>query len=650
MMRYSSLFIYVFFLLSVTFSSAALSVEPTLSPLSLKKLFRPPSVYNAQISSEGRFTAIVLVEGNSKYLVVKASDREVYTTVGKFERLGYLEYSWIDDDTLFYQYKPGVYGERREFVTFSEQGSSISVERTKNRHRGYILDPLPDENDVVIYALRADQFFHNQTIGRNRDYRWGYELFRVHISDLASVKRPKKKFLKKSLKKAIEYYIDPESKYIFGTTVKSDTYTLWAQINKKKWRKVFTYSDEDIYFRPISLVDEDTIVAVTNIGSDTRSVVLFDIRKQKVEETLYRHESYDIADASWDGENKKLRHVEFYEYNQRKSVYFDDVSKANQSLIKNAFNNKQYIVVSQSADRTQQILTVFDSDDPGRYVYFNGPQKVVKELYPHREYLEGIPFKKSEKIVVDSEEGHSIEAILTRPEESRDKHILLVNPHGGPVGVRQKDSFSASTQFFVSHGFSVLNVNFRGSEGYGKDFKNGGVGEFGRAIERDIQAAVEAVRNKYDYRSLCTIGSSYGGYSSLVLAIKYPELYKCVVAMYGVYDLVLLFNSNNYEHDDEHRDWVSKVVGEYDVDALIKHSPLYNLEPLKAPVLIVAGKVDGVADFEHSSRLKFMLEHSGKEHKFVAYDGVAHGQHTYPGDREEHILILEFLKDSLNLK
>lgn len=145
-------------------------------------------------------------------------------------------------------------------------------------------------------------------------------------------------------------------------------------------------------------------------------------------------------------------------------------------------------------------------------------------------------------------------------------------------------------QYYVSRGFSVLRVNFRGSAGFGKSFQQSGVGQFGQQIEQDISAAVKLVREKYAFDNMCAMGASYGGYSSMMLAIKHPDDYDCVIAAYGVYDLPYMYNASNIEIQNNFRSAVSKVVGEYN-DKLYDVSPVYLIDQIKVPVHLLPARM-----------------------------------------------------------
>ncbi|MCJ8269499.1 MAG: prolyl oligopeptidase family serine peptidase, partial [Psychrosphaera sp.] len=205
-------------------------------------------------------------------------------------------------------------------------------------------------------------------------------------------------------------------------------------------------------------------------------------------------------------------------------------------------------------------------------------------------------------------------------------------------------------QYLTSRGYSVLQVNFRGSSGFGKDFTNSGRGQFGRAIEQDIGFAVAHVKKQYPYKQMCSIGISYGGYSAMMLAMKNPAEYQCVIAMYGVYDLPHLFNASraNKKIKERNLKGLEKVIGKNN-ESLKAVSPFYIANTLQTPLLMIAGKNDWVAWFEQSNRMKHRLEQLNKEMETIFYNGVSHGHHNWFGDRHQYAYIDEFIRKKLKL-
>ncbi|NOQ14760.1 MAG: prolyl oligopeptidase family serine peptidase [Methyloprofundus sp.] len=373
----------------------------------------------------------------------------------------------------------------------------------------------------------------------------------------------------------------------------------------------------------------------------------FNIENQALGKVLYQHPEYDLlsADISKAGE---LHSVSYSEHGLSKRQYFDKGSVHLAKKLANTFKNKEAYFVEHSPSSGLHLLYVNGSDEPGEYFIYRDKDGRLNRLLNSYPELAGQEFSPTQTILAKSKDGTDIEAFLTLATDL-DYATLLVMPHGGPIGIKEDDSFNKEVQYYASRGFSVLRVNFRGSSGFGKKFQEQGVGQFGRLIEEDITTIVKQVRKKYDFKYMCSIGSSYGGYSAAMLAIKHPEQYDCVIGAFGIYDLPLLFNTSNYRSSSEHRKNMAKTVGKYSL-SMTKFSPLYLYKKLKAPILLIAGKDDDIADFEHSNRFNYILNRTGHPVETMFYNNTGHGHPAWFGNKHEAAITSDYLMRILNLK
>jgi dipeptidyl aminopeptidase/acylaminoacyl peptidase len=234
---------------------------------------------------------------------------------------------------------------------------------------------------------------------------------------------------------------------------------------------------------------------------------------------------------------------------------------------------------------------------------------------------------------ITAPDGTKIEAFLTIPVGTEDEPPpLLVLPHGGPYGVRDSRSFDPLVQYIASWNIAVLQVNFRGSAGYGRSFAEAGYRERAKGIEDDIEAAVELVVEKglIDSERICIGGLSYGGYSAIISAIRKPNRYLCAVTIAGVSDLPLQLHSTGLGKTKEGRKELEKIFGDptTEYDEMIAISPAYRADEIEIPVLIVHGTDDHRVDVEHAYRLKAMLEAHGKRYSWLLLKGAGHSPNS----------------------
>ncbi len=224
---------------------------------------------------------------------------------------------------------------------------------------------------------------------------------------------------------------------------------------------------------------------------------------------------------------------------------------------------------------------------------------------------------------------------------------LVVLPHGGPHGVRDRWRFDPEVQMLASEGFAVLQVNFRGSGGYGEAYEEAGYRHWGDRVVQDVVEATRfAIRKGFgDPKRICIYGGSFGAYAALQGAILAPDIFRCAVGYAGIYDLTLLTDSDFAISSRLGRAYIRKVVGEDDA-ALRAASPALNAEKIKARVLIVHGKKDPRAPFEHAQHLRAALEKSGNPPEWLVEKIEGHG--FYDDEAREHMYtrVVRFLHEN----
>jgi dipeptidyl aminopeptidase/acylaminoacyl peptidase len=275
--------------------------------------------------------------------------------------------------------------------------------------------------------------------------------------------------------------------------------------------------------------------------------------------------------------------------------------------------------------------------------------ELVAEVAP---WLDGRLLSETLALDVATTDDLVVEAFLTLPANGGETLPLLALPHGGPIGVSDDRYFSSEVQWLAHNGYAVLQVNYRGSRGYGEEFKNAGLRQWGRGIEDDIEAAVRRVLADYpriDADRVGVFGGSYGGYSAVMSVIRNPELFKCAASYAGVMDLTLLFTQSELNRTDYLRETLSRYVGDPEVDQAeqMEHSPVYRYRDIKRPVLLGHGMEDTIVDVEHSWRLRKMLFLAGADPEFILLDGVGHGFRYVDDARDFYEPLLAFLDTHL---
>ncbi|MCG9737975.1 prolyl oligopeptidase family serine peptidase [Shewanella insulae] len=609
-------------------------------PIPASTLYRSPMMSQVTFTPNGKFMSALIVEKGKSYIsLIDTQDKE-YQHIGSFdsdERLS--EYSWIDDETLYIHYLKR--GESRHvLLKLSMKEGKFTSELVSLPNDSYLVDPLVDEPGYVLFAK-------NRYKGRPSN-----QLYKLTLAQLLDKDFDKASLVEQRLKDVVYFGWDALRKALFAVTVDIEAMkgeVLYRELTDRRWKTLFEITDKKMQFSPIGFIGDDKLAVLSNENTDKVALYEFDIESQKLGEVIYEHPKYDLVSGQVNSAGNGISSVTYVENGQHVSQFLATGTTEVDSLIASHFKGKEGLVSAYASDNKHQVLFVYASNDPGSYYLYDSVANKIELLTELNPELMGYELSETKVFSVESVPGVNVEAYLTLPNRQSGNGVLLVMPHGGPIGIRDYNYFNNDTQYFASRGFAVLRVNFRGSQGYGKSFLNSGKGEFGKAIEQDITAAVKHVRKQHTFEKMCAMGASYGGYSALMLAISHPDDYQCAVGAYGVYDLPLLFNGSNYKVLEEYRKTVSEIVGELS-DELLQYSPVYLADKIKAPVLLIAGKEDRIADFEHSQRMQYVLEKQNKSVEHLYYDRTAHGQNTWYWQQHENAYVADYLKRTLGLQ
>jgi dipeptidyl aminopeptidase/acylaminoacyl peptidase len=224
----------------------------------------------------------------------------------------------------------------------------------------------------------------------------------------------------------------------------------------------------------------------------------------------------------------------------------------------------------------------------------------------------------------------------------------VILPHGGPESY-DRIGFDWLAQAIASHGFLVIQPQFRGSKGFGLEHTRAGHGEWGKKMQDDLSDSVAYLANKgiIDADKVCIVGASYGGYAALAGGAFTPELYKCVVSVNGVSDLNKMLSSSDYYNSRGHwvvSYWEKQLAnGETDKKALAAVSPLNFADNFTAPTLLIHGENDHVVRIQQSETMHSKLKSSNKDVKFITIKDENHHLATHAGRTQALNEIMSFL-------
>ena len=292
------------------------------------------------------------------------------------------------------------------------------------------------------------------------------------------------------------------------------------------------------------------------------------------------------------------------------------------------FPGEDVRLTSSTPDGSKVVFMVSSDRNPGEFYLFDRTQGKATFLFAAMPWIKPNDMGAMEPVTLKARDGLPLHGYLTRPHGRDDAKNLpmVVFVHGGPYGIRDAWEFQPEVQMLASRGYAVLQVNFRGSGGYGDAFVHAGYREWGAKMQDDVTDATRWAISEgvADPKRVCIFGASYGGYAALRGATKEPDLYRCAVGYVGVYDLRLMYTRGDIPQSTYGSNYLKMVLGE-DESVLWDRSPIAHLDQLKAKVMLIVGGEDTRVPPVQGENLHNALDKAHIAHEWLYRRTEGHG-------------------------
>ncbi|MDR0541451.1 MAG: S9 family peptidase, partial [Dysgonamonadaceae bacterium] len=370
----------------------------------------------------------------------------------------------------------------------------------------------------------------------------------------------------------------------------------------------------------------------TNVGSDKTRIVLYDFKNNKIVKEVFSNPDYDVSGMS--RSRKRNYEIDYFAYEGEKyvivpqSAFYKDLSRR----MKAQFGNKETHVVDFDDNENTFLISITSDKLYGTYYQYDNKTKQFTLLYDLMPQLKEEDMAEMRPITFTSRDGLTLYGYITLPKAALEgkKVPLVVNPHGGPQGVRDSWGFNPEAQLFASRGYATLQVNFRISGGYGTEFLKAGFKQVGRKCMDDVEDGVRYVLSQgwVDKDKIAIYGGSHGGYATLMGMIKTPELYACGVDYVGVSNIFTFMNSI-----PEYWKPYLKMLKEiwYDTDVKEEEeiarqvSPVYQIDKIQRSLFVVHGANDPRVNINESDQIVTQLRAKGFTVPYMVQYNEGHG-------------------------
>ena len=402
---------------------------------------------------------------------------------------------------------------------------------------------------------------------------------------------------------------------------------LIRKTGKGKFEKLITWGPDDAMISgPMGFTkDGKSVYLIDSRDVNAGRLVKMNIADRKIE-VLAEDPKYDVSGVVQNPDTYEIEAVTFTKERQE-VVILDEAIRADYEAIRKLHHGDVFISSRDDADDTW--LIGFDADDgPIPYYSYDRNTRKATFLFVHRPALNDYTLARMEPISFESRDGLTIHGYITYPLGKRRENLpTVLNVHGGPW-YRDAWGYNGEAQWLANRGYACMQINFRGSTGYGKDFLNASNKEWGGKMHDDLVDAVKWAVDQgiADPDKVGIYGGSYGGYAALVGATFTPDLFCCAVDIVGPANLVSWITSIP-PYWSSFQQILYKRIGhpETEEEFLKSRSPLYKADQIKIPMLIAQGANDPRVPQAESEQIVEALKANNIEHEYMLFEDEGHG-------------------------
>jgi len=576
--------------------------------LPLEDFFKKPEVASVRLSPDGRWLSWMApyerrmnvflreLESGEERRLTSATERDV---------AGYI---WVDEQNLVYVQDAAGDENWRLFSVRPDGGEAVDLtpyEGVQCR----IVDELEERDGEILFEMnqRDPQVF---------------DVYRLDVCTGAM------QVVAENPGNIQSWHTDHQGRLRLAMTTDGvNTSVLYRETEAEEWRAVATYDfKESVTLIDFTFDDEQCWVS-SNLGRDKAAICTYDPATGAELDVVFEHAEVDVA-SLLRSKHRKLVTGAAYETERTHYEFFDEERGALQRLVDAALPGRTNHLVSHTRDESMWIAHSGSDRSLGSYHLVVPADGQVEHLFDLAPWIVEEEQCEMRPVRYTARDGRSIPGYLTLPNRKEEKNLpLVVHPHGGPWA-RDSWGYNPEVQFLANRGFAVLQMNFRGSTGYGRDFFEASFQQWGLAMQDDISDGVAwaIAEGIADPERVAIYGGSYGGYATLAGLTKTPELYRCGVDYVGISSLFTWIESFP-DYWKPFLDMVYEMVGhpEQDEARWRETSPLLQLDRIQAPLFVVQGANDPRVKQEESEQLVAALRERGLEVEYMLKEDEGHG-------------------------
>ena len=406
-----------------------------------------------------------------------------------------------------------------------------------------------------------------------------------------------------------------------------------ADPESDNWETIVKSRYDEASFAPVAITgDPDVGYVISNLTPegqprDKAGLYRYNFATRQFGDLIYEHDEIDCCNPIMSRKNRDMIGVG-YQVGTTEIVYTDERWKGIMESINAALPDTVNVMSSVDYEETIGVVVASSSTQPPRYYLYDFSDNTLEWLADSRPWINPEQMAEMKPITFTSRDGMLMHGYLTIPNGSDGKNLpMIMNPHGGPWA-RDGWGFSPEAQFLANRGYAVLQVNFRGSTGFGMNHLNSSKKQWGQAMQNDVTDGVKWAIDQgiADANRVCIYGGSYGGYATMAGLTYTPDLYQCGVNYVGVTDLPLLFKTapDSWASGEKQ---MAEMIGDPDSEEefLEEWSPSNHGNKIKVPVFMAYGLQDPRVNIRHARVMEDALQDANVSYELMVKKDEGHG-------------------------
>jgi len=594
----------IFILLSLM--TTQIFAQTRLIPL--KDFFRNPEKTGYQISPDGKYFSYLAPWENRLNVFIQEAGTDKTTRITDAKERDITSYFWKGNDRIVYAQDKGG-DENFKLFSVDRDGKNLKMLTPAEKVRAEVIDDLEDINDEMLISM-------------NQRNPQAFDVYRINL------KTGDMKMIAENPGNIMGWITDHDGKLRMATGSDGvNSVLMYRDDESQPFREVLSTNFRDAVEPLFFTFDNKYIYASSNLNRDKSAIVKFDIANGKEIEMMYEHPDVDVSGLSYSKKRKVLTAIS-YTTDKRKMKFLDKTAEDRYNRVKKELGEYEVVFTGMNKNEDKFLVRTYSDRSLGAYYFYDMNTDKLSKIADVSPWINENELSIQKPIQYTSRDGLTINGYLTLPNGKDAKNLpVVINPHGGPWA-RDNWGYNPEIQFLANRGYAVLQMNFRGSTGYGKKFWEASFREWGLKMQDDISDGVKWLVDQgiADPKKVAIYGGSYGGYATLAGITFSPDLYACAVDYVGVSNM-FTFMKTIPPYWEPFRKMMYEMVGdpEKDKELFEQVSPVYHADKIRAPLFIAQGRKDPRVNVDESDQMVEALKKRGIEVEYMVKDNEGHG-------------------------